>query len=178
MRIGFDLDNVFINTPPFIPDTLTERIYRKKTDGILLYRIPGRKEQLLRIALHKPIFRPKIKKNISFLQTLSETEHELYLISSRFGFLRKATERITKKYGLDTLFKKLYFNYENNQPHLFKDKVIKQLKLQKYVDDDLHLLKYIASKNNNIKLYWYNKKLDKKISKNIRAITRLEEILK
>ena len=30
MNIGFDLDKVFIDTPPFIPKTVIEKLYKKK----------------------------------------------------------------------------------------------------------------------------------------------------
>lgn len=177
MKIGFDLDNVYINTPPFVPKSVITRFYMKKPNGMLLYRIPSRKEQLLRLALHHPIFRQSLKKNMAFLNSLSQTEHSLYLISSRYGFLKNMTERIVKKYNLDTYFKELYFNYENKQPHIFKNEVIKKLKIDKFVDDDLYLLKYIAGRNNKVKLYWLNKKINKSISANIQAITDLADIL-
>jgi hypothetical protein len=178
MKIGFDLDKVFIDTPPFIPDRVIERLYRKKTNGDLLYRMPSKKERIIRILSHNPLFRPPIKKNLNFLQQLSQTDHSLYLISSRFGFLRTVTERIVKNHKFNALFKEIYFNYENRQPHIFKNEKINQLKLDKYIDDDLYLLKYIASKNNKIKLYWLNKKINKKISNSIIGITKIEDILK
>lgn len=177
MKIGFDLDNVFIGTPPLIPPTLIERLYRKKTNGILIYRIPSKTEQFIRQISHHPLIRPPKRKNLEFLNSISKETHTLYLISSRFDFLKKHTEKIVKKYKMDKLFNMLYFNYHNKQPHIFKQELIKSLNLEKYVDDDLHLLKYIASKNNRIKLYWLNKKINKKISGSIKAITKLSDIL-
>ncbi len=178
MQIGFDLDNIFINTPPIIPHSVIERLYRGKTNGILKYRYPSKTEQLIRILSHSPFFRPAIKKNLSFVKSLSsDAGHSLYLISSRFSFLKKNTEAIVKKQKLEKIFNKLYFNYENQQPHLFKLETIKNLKLDKFVDDDLYLLKYIAGKNNHVKLYWLNKKINKKISNNIHGITSLSDVL-
>jgi len=178
MNIGFDLDRIFINTPPFIPAAIIERLYRKKSNGILLYRIPSRQEQIIRIISHHPLFRPGIKKNLTFVKSLASTNNnQLFLISSRFAFLKIQTDGIVKKYKLENIFQKLYFNFADIQPHIFKLEIIKKLKLDKFVDDDLYLLKYIASKNNHTKLYWLNKKLNKKISKNIRAITRISDIV-
>lgn len=177
MRIGFDLDRIFISTPPGVPDVIIERLYRKKTNGTLAYRMPSEKEQMVRIFSHKPLFRPAIKKNIAFLKMIANKEDELFIISSRFGFLKPATELIIKQHHLHKFFSELHFNYENRQPHIFKHEVIKNLQLDKYVDDDLYLLKYIASRNNKTKLFWFNAKHNKKISNNITAITHLEDML-
>ena len=112
-----------------------------------------------------------------FIKNLSAKDYKLYLISSRFGFLEMVTIRIIEKNKLKDIFQELHFNFNNRQPHIFKNELIKMLNLDKFVDDDLHLLKYVAGRNNKIKLYWLNNKLNKKISNNIRAITKLSDIL-
>lgn len=177
MHIGFDLDKVFINTPPFIPDFIISKLYMKKSNGKLLYRIPGKYEQFIRHISHDPLFRPPIKENLNFLRKIAQDKDTLFLISSRFSFLKKQTQKLVKKYKLDETFHMIHFNFEDKQPHIFKEKFVNELKLDKYVDDDLHMLKYLASKNNFTKFYWFNSKLQKKISNNIKAITKLSEIL-
>lgn len=178
MRIGFDLDNIFINTPPIIPQSVIERLYRGKTNGELKYRYPSFIEEKIRILSHTTFLRPAIKKNILFTKHLSENnKHDLFLISSRFSFLKKQTERIVKKHNFEQIFNKLLFNFENTQPHIFKLENIKKLELDKFVDDDLYLLKYIAARNNKTRLYWLNRKINKNISKNIRAINQISDIL-
>ena len=62
MNIGFDLDNVLIGTPPLIPQSIIERLYRIKTNGELMYRIPSKFEQIIRVASHHSTLRPAIKK--------------------------------------------------------------------------------------------------------------------
>ena len=177
MNIGFDLDRVFIDTPFFIPPGIINKFYKARDNGILLYRIPGRSEQMMRKALHIPILRPGMKKNLAFLQKLAAEDHRLYLISSRFKFLEPETLRITKKYHLDKIFEKMYFNYENKQPHEFKNEILQKLKLDVFVDDDLSLLKYVAKDNPKTKFYWYDPHAKpKKLGENISAITNLGEL--
>ncbi len=179
MKIGFDLDKVFVNTPLFVPDKLINKLYKKRDNGTLLYRIPGYPEQLLRKVSHLPIFRPQIKNNIEFLKNISKENNKFYLISSRYKFLEKETNQIIKKYGLDKIFNSLHFNYNNEQPHLFKNNVLKKLNLDLYVDDDLSLLKYVAKYNPKTKFFWLNHKNEKqKLPKNIIEISKLEEIFK
>ena len=176
MNIGFDLDKIFIDYPPFIPDVIFDKFYKKNSDAELLYRIPKKPEQMVRYLIHHPLLRPPIQKNMDFLKEFSKTHNNLFLISSRFGFLETRTNELIKRYGFDKIFKGLYFNYTNKQPHLFKDNVLKELKIKKYVDDDFALIKYLAKHNTKIQFYWLNPKESKKIDNNIEAITDLSQI--
>ncbi len=178
MNIGFDLDKVLVDYPPFIPSWIIDKLYKKKDNGILLYRIPGKFEQFVRIFSHHPFFRPIIKHNLSFVQSLSEKDsNQLFLISSRFGFLKKRTDAIVKREHLNTIFQKLYFNYKNQQPHLFKDKIIKTEEIKKYVDDDLSLLKYLSQHNPQTTFYWLNPFMKVKLYKNLFGITKISQML-
>lgn len=179
MNIGFDLDKIFINTPPFIPDKIINRFYKKRGNNMLLYRIPNYPEQLLRKASHLPFMRPPIIENLEFLKKISKKNNKLFLISSRYKFLKRETNWLIKKYNLDKFFDSMYFNYENMQPHYFKDEVLKTLKLDIYIDDDLSLLKHIAKNNNKTKFYWLTNQKEKHLlPKNIFAISKLSEIFK
>ena len=179
MKIGFDLDKIFIDTPFLIPDAVINKFYKKRDNGVLLYNIPGYPEQLLRKITHLSFLRPAIKKNITFLKNIQKKQNKMFLISSRYKFLERETTHIVKKYHLDKIFDALYFNYENKQPHLFKNEVLKKLNLDIYIDDDLSLLKYVAKTNPATKFYWLNhKKENKTLPKNIISITKLEEIFK
>src|SRR3989344_6986671 len=156
MKIGFDFDKVFIDYPPFLPGKLFDKFYKKRDNGILLYRIPTYPEQIIRKALHLPFMRPPIKENLEFIKTISKKNNKLFLISSRYKFLKKETNRLIKKYDLNNIFDSMYFNYDNMQPHLFKNQVLKTLNLDIYIDDDLSLLKHVAKNNHKTKFYWLN----------------------
>ena len=179
MNIGFDLDKIFIDYPPFVPDKLINRLYKQKSDGVLLYRIPSKPEQILRIISHYSIFRPPLTKNIKFVKELTNKQkntNKYYLISSRFSFLKKPTEALIKRYGFNEIFDAMFFNFENKQPHLFKDEVITKIKIDHYVDDDLPLLEFLAKENQKTKFFWLNKKIKGTLGKNIIAITHLRKM--
>src|SRR5260221_3171332 len=179
MNIGFDLDKIFIDHPPFIPDCIINKLYKERDNCILLYRIPGVVEQNLRQLSHQSFLRPPIQKNLAFLQRITqEKKYNLYLISSRFGFLKKQTERIRKKHEFDNIFKKLYFNYQNEQPHEFKNRIVKEIKIHKFIDDDLSLIKYLARENPNIIFYWLNNSQERKLADNIFAITDIAKVVR
>lgn len=184
MTIGFDLDRIFINTPPFIPGDVISKLYKKKDNGELLYRIPSRPEQLFRRATHLPLFRPPIEENLAFLHAVAKKQNKLYLISSRYKFLEGVTEKLVQKHKLNTIFEKLYFNYDNKQPHIFKNEILKKLKLDIYIDDDLSLLQFVAKDNPKTKFYWLETdekesalSHHKTLEKNVFPISRLSNII-
>lgn len=177
MNVGFDLDKIFIDYPFFLPDFIIDKLYKKKVNGEITYRIPKKTEQFLRLLIHHPIFRRPIRKNIEFMKSLaSKNQHKHYLISSRFSFLKKPTEKLIQKHKFDKLFENLYFNFSNNQPHFYKNEIIQKLKIDRYVDDDLSLLTFLADKNPKTKFFWLNKRIKKTLDKNLFAINNLSEM--
>lgn len=178
MKIGFDLDKIFIDTPPLVPTSVINKFYKQRDNGILLYRIPSRPEQILRKAAHIPLLRQPMKDNLAFLKALSkEKKHQLYLISSRFNFLEPETRQLVKKFELDKIFDKLYFNYDNKQPHEFKNEILQNLNLDIFVDDDLSLIRHVAKDNPRTNFFWFDQHTKvTKIGSNIKAIANLGEI--
>jgi len=81
-------------------------------------------------------------------------------------------------FDLDKIFNDMLFNFTDQQPHIFKDRVIKKMKIDRYVDDDLPLLEFLADKNRKIKFFWLNKKHAKPLGKNLSAIKNLSEMVK
>lgn len=179
MRIGFDFDKVFVNYPPLVPNFVIDRLYKKKSRK-LTYRIPGSFERKIRILSHHPLFRPPIRSNITALTKIHEQKkHTLYLISSRFSFLRDKTQLWLKIYYMDELFDEIYFNFDDEQPHLFKNRMLSELKIDMYVDDDLDLLRFLAQKNSKKKFYWLRKQsffLSSELPDNVIEVTDIEEI--
>ncbi len=177
MNIGFDLDKVFIDYPPFVPAGLIDKLYKKRDNGALYYRIPSIPEKIIRRASHIRFFRPAIKENLEFLNNIPKTGNKFYLISSRFSFLQNPTKNLIKKHNLDHLFDEMYFNFENKQPHVFKNDIIEKLNLDMYVDDDLSLIKHVAQKNPQTNFFWLNNTIkNKRLTKNIFAISTLSSM--
>lgn len=187
MIIGFDFDKVFINYPPFVPYFLIDFLYkgtsvfRKNVSekSMLHYRIPGKLEQRVRVISHHPSLRAPIKTNLEALKEISASKRtKTYLVSSRFSFLRKRTDAILKKYSLNTLFDGIYFNYNNEQPHEFKEKTIKKLRIDTYIDDDVQLALYLSKRIPSLRIFWVSDGRSKieKMPKNIITIRSLSEL--
>ncbi len=189
MTLGFDFDKVFIDYPPFIPYVFVDYLYKgslvfrknRTKDVVLHYRFPGPIEEKVRILSHYPIFRHGIKENIESLKRISaKKNYKTYLVSSRFGFLRKRTTALLKRTKLENYFDGVYFNFENKQPHLFKEETIKKLKIDTYIDDDVDLALYLSKKIPTLKIYWLKdgRKKEGPLPTNITAISTLKELEK
>ncbi len=179
MNIGFDLDKVFIDYPPLVPSNLINFLYKRPSKKTLQYRIPKKSEQLFRQISHISFLRPLIKNNFEILEYKSfKRKHKHFLISSRFSFLKKRTNHIIEKYQFDKLFDGMFFNFKDEQPHFFKNRIIGQLKIHRYIDDDLDLLKFLSKKNKKTLFYWLNDKINKKLTPNLFAVKSLESVFK
>lgn len=187
MILGFDFDKVFIDYPPFLPYSFVEYLYKgslvfrkNRTKNIVLhYRYPGTIERQIRILSHYPLFRHLNKENVEALKKIAnEKKYKTYLVSSRFGFLKNRTDTLLRKYGLNIYFDGIHFNYENEQPHIFKERTIRKLKIDTYVDDDLDLALYLSKKNPKLKIYWIRDRRKKEcpLPKNVLSIKDIKEL--
>lgn len=182
MNIGFDFDRVLVNYPPFVPAWLIDWLYRRHDKKELTYRIPHSKaEQLLRKLSHFHLFRPRIFENTEFVCHFPNNphHHNLYLISSRYKFLENITHKLLKRYCLKDVFSSVNLNTKNEQPHFFKEKVIKRLNIDLYIDDDLDLLTYLSKTCPKTKLLWYNPTHKTyPVSQGVITVTKIADIKK
>lgn len=179
VKIGLDLDGVLIDKPPFVPKRLLEWLVRAHKDRGLAYRFPKSKlEQQIRILSHYYLFRPPIRKSLEFAKSLANTNrYELYIISGRYSFLKDRTKQLLKKHQADSLFKKAIINLGDEQPHLFKEKMIKKLAIDIFVDDDLPLAQYLAKSMPPVKIFCLDQQQRPGFRADVCLIQALEEIL-
>ena len=164
-RIGFDLDGVIIDKPPIIPKGVLEWLVRSHTSKKLAYRYPSWAfERWLRWVTHHPILRPPIKENLKRIRQMAANKnYKIYVVSSRFSFLEERTRQWFKRYWDDGLFQKVCLNLNDEQPHLFKENMIKKLALDVFVDDDWPLVKYLRRRNKKTKII-YIKQFNQELS--------------
>ena len=157
IRIGFDLDGVIIDKPPFMPKTLIEWLVKSHKTKRLSYRYPESKyERKLRYYSHHPIFRPPIAENIKLIKLVAKKNVEIFIITSRYDFLETRTNEWFDFYKLNGLFSNRYLNLKNKQPYNFKIKTIKKLGLEIFVDDDKDLVEYMSSRVKKTKIISVN----------------------
>ena len=154
IKIGIDLDGVIINKPFFIPKTLIEWLYRARHNHGKKYRFPKSKiEVWLRKASHYWLLRPPMKKNLQAIREMAKKKNiQIYIISGRYNFLKEKTKQWSKKHKINGLFKNIFLNTKNQQPHLFKEKMAKKLGLGYYFDDDPITVNYLKKKIKKTKI--------------------------
>ena len=176
--IGFDLDGVFVDHPPFVSFSILDCLYKDRKKQELSYRFPSQFEQKIRRLSHLSFVRPPITANCEQLKKIKD-QYSLYLISGRFGFLEDLTYKWLKKYEMDNVFKKICLNTGNEQPHLFKERMLKENIINAYCEDDFDSITYLANRFKKIKFYWYTNDQNVKLKvSNIIAINNLGEIFK
>ena len=174
-KIGFDLDGIFIGPPLFIPRSLVEQLYKHKSSK-LSYRIPGNLEKKIRIISHHHLLRPPIKENIDTLKKIvKRNDLSILLVSSRFSFLKEKTDKALVHNHIKENFKNMYFNSLDQQPHIFKNNLIKIENIGKFVDDDLDLLLFLSKENPDVRFFWVSDRKSNALPKNITRIKNLEE---
>lgn len=159
MNFGFDLDRVLVDYPPLVPPNLINWLYRDhKKDG-LHYRYPKNKLEIsFRLLTHHHFFRPQMAKSIEFLISFHKNhpKDKFFLITGRYAFLEKQTHRILERYDLKKYFHEVHINLSDEEPHIFKEKVIKKYKIDTMVDDNLDLLFHLKKSCPKLSCFWFN----------------------
>ena len=166
IRIGFDLDGVIVNNPPLVSKRMIEKL-TKSDEKDLHYKFPNSKiEQLIRKLSHFYLLRPPLKENLRLIKELGKKEgYELFLITSRYSFLEKETYNWIKKRGLDGTFSKYIINMRDEQPHLFKKRVLQKLNLDYYFEDDPSIVNLLRKEIKEPEIFHVTKDGDENLRK-------------
>ncbi len=165
IKVGFDLDGVLLYNParvvrPFISLLKKKKILIDRKELEFYVPKPG-PQQFMWDFFHKSscfmasgIDRIRLMKEEGLI--------EPYLITGRFGHLENDFNKWKRKMGADELFIKCYMNSADEQPHLFKERLIQELNLEIFVEDNWDIVKYLSS-NNKRKIIWVSNIFDWKI---------------
>jgi hypothetical protein len=146
LRVGFDLDGVLLYNParivrPIIAQLKKKQIAFNRRELEFYVPQPG-PQQLFWELLHKSsmCLAPGFKQLVKLKE---EGAIEPYLITGRFGHLQANFENWKKKMQADEVFVNCYMNGKNEQPHLFKERLIKELQLDVFVEDNWDIVRYL-----------------------------------
>lgn len=157
LRVGFDLDGVLLYNParivrPVISWFKRTFLHRKKLG---FYYPHSNAEKLMWRLFHRSsIYNAGGLDEIR--RMVQEKKIEAYLITARFGFLGHTVHRWVKKNHLEHVFTAVYFNSNDEQPHLFKERMVKELNLDVYVEDNFDIVSHLAKKTKTHILWIYN----------------------
>ncbi len=177
IRIGFDFDgvifyNVTRNLRPYIYFVKRYLLGIKETK-FYLPKNPG----MVKIAylLHKSSYRPNtgFKK---FLKLIKNPKYEIYIITARLSFMKEDIHQLLSQYNLKGI-KQIIQNKQDDQPHLYKEKLIKKLKLNYFFDDNWDIVKHL-SEHTDAKIIWIDNLIDSLFIKYPYRGRNLKEALK
>jgi glycosyltransferase involved in cell wall biosynthesis len=144
IRIGFDLDGVLLYNPiriyrPAVAFVKRHILKRKKTR----FFVPTSPfQQWLFTQMHKTSF--LIAPGFERIKRLTDAGIiEPYLVTARFAFLKTDLDYWLKKMDADSVFKACYYNAQNEQPHLFKARMIQELNLEMFVEDNWDIVERV-----------------------------------
>jgi len=157
IRIGLDFDGVVAANPLRVvrgPITYIKRhILKKKKTEFYIPTSPFMK--FVFWLPHQCSFFPG--RGIYRLKKLvEEGKVEVCIVSGRYGYLDAQIPVWLKWRGLDRTFTAVYANEQNEQPHVFKERMLQQLHLDYFIEDNFDIVSYLQ-KRTPTKIYWlYN----------------------
>jgi len=157
IRIGLDFDGVVAYNPLRVvraPITfIKQKIIKKKTTEFYIPTTPFMK--FLFWLPHQCSFFPG--RGMRYLRQLVQEENvEAYIVSGRYGYLDAQIPKWLKKRNLQDIFTAVYANENNEQPHLYKERMIKKLQLDYFIEDNLDIAEHL-SRRTAVRIYWiYN----------------------
>lgn len=162
IKIGLDFDGVLAYNPFRIARPIIA-IIKKYLFGVkkLKFWYPEKHwQQVFWIICHESSVFPA--KGVDLLKNLVKNENiEAHLITARYSFLDNHLFNWLKKYRLTHLFKTITLNKKDEQPHIFKEKVIEKYGLDFFIEDNLDIVLHLE-KNTRTKIYWIYNIFDKR----------------
>lgn len=162
IKIGLDFDGVVTYNPirvaRLVVSFLKHKVLKVKKLGFF---VPKNRWQ--RGMYYLGIVVPSVfpARGIERLKELAKTgKYEFHLVSGRYGFTKDDTYRWLAKHQLLGIFKNIYLNEKNEQPHVFKKSVIEKAGFDYFVEDNLDIVRDLNSQKVNTKILWIYNVLD------------------
>jgi len=159
IRVGFDFDGVI-----FYNATRNLRAYIYFVKRYLLgirktkFYIPKNGwTQKIAYFLHSTSARPNRGFEL-FLDMVKNPKFEVYIITARPSFMKDNIHEKLAQYNLKKI-KQIIQNKKDAQPHLYKEKLIKELQLDFFVDDNWDIVKHL-SESTKAKIIWIDNLVD------------------
>jgi len=160
LRVGFDLDGVLLYNPARLarmPVATFKHLFFPARERKFFIPRSFWAEKIWSLAHLSSLF---IASGFDDLETLLKKDGiEAYVITARFNFLQNNANSWFKKLNRNNVFKQLYVNTHNQQPHFYKEKLTNQLKLDIFVDDNYDIVRYL-SKKTKADIFWIYNLLD------------------
>ena len=172
LKVAFDLDGVLLDNPTRSGRGLisfTKKAHLLSRKQLEFYHPHSPLTEGLWRVLHWTSFRVD-RAFPQLVKLVKEQRLEAYIVSGRFACLNANTQHWLKKMQAQQVFKGVYINDQDQQPHLFKEKMIKQLQVDYFVEDNWDIARHLASqlKAGPQRILWVSNLLDRQRSFNLK----------
>lgn len=157
LKVGFDLDGVLLYNPARIvrfPIVAFKHVFLKNREKKFLVPKNPLSKFAWKVMHWSSLF---IAPGMADIEDLVKNgKIEAYIISARYDFLEKDFNRWVEKLNKNNIFHTTHHNTKNEQPHLFKEKMVTTLQLDIFVEDNYNIVTHLAKKT-PAKIFWiYN----------------------
>lgn len=167
MKVGFDLDGVLLYNParvirPLLKSGKSIFLKQKQTK----FYVPQTKWQVFmwQLAHKSSLF---IAPGVKQIEALVDQDLiEAYVITARFECLKNDYDRWMKRLNKDHIFTNSYYNHQNEQPHIYKQKMITKLKIDLFIEDNWDIVEHLdhnKHRSNLKRALWVSNIFDKPI---------------
>lgn len=166
LRVGFDLDGVLLYNPARIIRPIMSFVKKNvlRRDLNKFYYPKNKIEKLIWWFLHKSSLWPSPGIN-ELIKLVKQKKINAYVVSARYELLEKDFTRWINIIDPDKVFSGCFYNNKNDQPQLFKEKMINKLNLDIFVEDNWDIVSYLdfksKGKNPKTKIFWIYNLLDR-----------------
>ncbi len=82
---------------------------------------------------------------------------EAHLVTARFGFLERNLLRFLSRWNLTDVFTTITLNTGEEQPHLFKERIIRVKRFAYYIEDNWDIVSHLSRGKTGTEIHWiYN----------------------
>ncbi len=165
LKVGFDFDGVIAYNPLRVIRPLMSFLKLKKMvkrDQLVFFQPSNAFEEFAWWAVHQSSFMPANGFDI-LKQLIKAGLIEAHLLTGRTTSLTKDLKLKLRMFGLGDLFKTVNITARNEQPHLFKSRLLKEYDLDMFVEDNFDIVQFLKKHNPETKICWITNSLDKHI---------------
>ncbi len=164
LKVGFDLDGVLLYNPARLarlPITLFKHAFFKKRAKKFIIPNHPISKFIWSLAHWTSLF---VSPGFDQIEKMvKQGKIDAYIISGRYSFLENDFQRWANRLNKAGIFTEMHFNKNDEQPHLFKEKLIKKLDLDVFIEDNWDIVSYLA-KRGRTKIFWVYNIFDRNIS--------------
>lgn len=98
----------------------------------------------------------------TLLRHLTHTgQIEAHLVTGRFGYLEDGLLQFLRRWQLHDCFTSITLNKKEEQPHKFKERIIRLRKFSYYVEDNWDIVSHLATQQTHTEVHWIYNLLDR-----------------